>query len=237
MSEKRHIFDEIDVRVRILVMIPVSVSALMLKTETALLMCLAFLWIWLLPFGCFGKALRCSSAYGILYVLMLLMKNTDMSGNLPLLTVYIRRLMLPVMAAAPIVKAPTGSLIAALNKMKIPRAATLSLTVLFRFVPTLAEEYRHIRESQKIRDIGASAAGILCHPLMTSECILVPMLIRASKVADELSASVQVRGMKLGGAYSSYRKAEASGRDIVLMILGTAAVALIITADISFRRG
>ena len=232
MSEKRHIFDEIDVRVRILVMIPVSVSALMLKTETALLMCLAFLWIWLLPFGCFGKALRCSSAYGILYVLMLLMKNTDMSGNLPLLTVYIRRLMLPVMAAAPIVKAPTGSLIAALNKMKIPRAATLSLTVLFRFMPTLAEEYRHIRESQKIRGI-----SMFHHPVMTAECILVPMLIRTSKVADELSASVQVRGMMLGGAYSSYRKTEAGVRDIALMILGTAAVALIIAADISFRRG
>ena len=40
------------------------------------------------------------------------------------------------------------------------------------------------------------------------------MLIRTSKVADELSASVQVRGMKLGGAYSSYRKAEIGGRDI-----------------------
>ena len=234
---KRYFFDEVDVRVRILVMILVSVSALMLKTETALLMSLAFMWIWLLPFGCFGKALRCTIAYGILYVLMLMMKNTDRFGNLPLLTVYIRRLMLPVMAVAPIIKAPTGSLIAALNKMKIPRAATLSLTVLFRFMPTLAEEYRHIRESQKIRGIGASAAGILCHPFLTAECILVPMLIRASKVADELSASVQVRGMKLGGAYSSYRKAEIGGMDIVMMILGTAAAALIITADISLRRG
>ncbi|WP_294470843.1 energy-coupling factor transporter transmembrane component T [uncultured Ruminococcus sp.] len=128
-------------------------------------------------------------------------------------------------------------LIAALNKMKIPRAATLSLKVLFRFMPTLAEEYRHIRESQKIRGIGISAVNVLCNPLMTAECILVLMLIRASKVADELSASVQVRGMKLGGAYSSYRKAEIGGRDIVLMILGTAAAALTITADIIFRRG
>lgn len=234
---KRYFFDEVDVRVRILVMILVSLSALILKTETALLMCLAFIWIWLIPFGCIGKALRCTAAYGILYVLMLMMKNTGMFGNLPLLTVYIRRLMLPVMAAAPIIKAPAGLLIAALNRMKIPRAATLSLTVLFRFMPTLADEYRHIRESQKIRGIGVSAVNVLCQPFLTAECILVPMLIRTSKVADELSASVQVRGMKLGGAYSSYRKAEAGGRDIVLMILGTAAVALIIIADISFRRG
>ena len=234
---KRYFFDEVDVRVRILVMILVSLSALILKTETALLMCLAFMWIWLIPFGCIGKALRCTFAYGILYVLMLMMKNTGMFGNLPLLTVYIRRLMLPVMAAAPIIKAPAGLLIAALNQMKIPRAATLSLTVLFRFMPTLAEEYRHIRESQKIRGLGVSAVNVLCHPFLTAECILVPMLIRTSKVADELSASVQVRGMKLGGAYSSYRKAEAGGRDIVLMILGTAAVALTITADIIFRRG
>ena len=232
MQKMRHIFEEVDVRVRILVMIPVSLSALMLKTETALLMCLAFVWIWLIPFGCFGKAMRCTAAYGLLYVLLLLMKDTEMFGNLPLLTVYIRRLMLPVMAAAPIVKAPTGSLIAALNKMKIPRAATLSLTVLLRFMPTLAEEYRHIRESQKIRGISA-----VRHPFMTAECILVPVLIRTSKVADELSASVQVRGMKPGGAYSSYRKSEINAGDIVLMLFGTAAVIMIFFADHCLRRG
>ena len=234
---KRHIFDKVDVRVRLLVMILVSISALVLKTETALLMCLGFMWIWLVPFGCFGKALRCFVAYGILYALLLLMKNTDSLGNLPLLTVYIRRLMLPVMAAAPIIKAPTGSLIAALNKLKIPRAATLSLTVMFRFMPTLAEEYRHIRESQKIRSIGVSAVNVVCHPLITLECILVPMLIRTSKVADELSASVQVRGMKLGGEYSSYRKADMDIRDILLMIIGIIAAALIAAADIYMRRG
>ena len=237
MQKMRHIFEEVDVRVRILVMIPVSLSALMLKTETALLMCLAFVWIWLIPFGCFGKAMRCTAAYGLLYVLLLLMKNTELFGNLPLMTVYIRRLMLPIMAAAPIVKAPTGSLIAALNKMKIPRAATLSLTVLLRFMPTLAEEYRHIRESQKIRGIGSSAVSILCHPFMTAECILVPVLIRTSKVADELSASVQVRGMKPGGAYSSYRKSEINAGDIVMMLFGTAAVIMIFFADHCLRRG
>ena len=91
MPEKRNVFDEVDVRVRILIMILVSLSALMLKTETALLMCLVFMWMWLIPFGCFGKALRCTVAYGILYVLLFLMKHTDLFGNLPLLTVYIRR--------------------------------------------------------------------------------------------------------------------------------------------------
>ena len=141
------------------------------------------------------------------------------------------------MAAAPVIQAPTGCLIAALNKMKIPRAATLSLTVMFRFMPTLSEEYRHIRESQKIRGIGASLTGVLRHPLKTAECILVPMLIRTSKTADELSASVQVRGMKLGGAYSSYRKADIDARDTVLMIFGTIAVLLIFLADFYVRRG
>ena len=237
MSNQKYIFDEVDVRVRILVMILVSISALMLKTETALLLCLVFMWLWLIPFGCFSKALRCTIAYAALYILLYLMKNTDMFGNLPLLTVYIRRLMLPVMAAAPITKAPTGSLIAALNKMKIPRAATLSLTVLFRFMPSLSEEYRHIRESQKIRGIGGTVTSVLRHPLMTTECTLVPVLIRTSRIADELSASVQVRGMKLGSEYSSYRKSDIDVKDIILMILGTTAVAMIITADFYVRRG
>ncbi|MBR0486059.1 MAG: energy-coupling factor transporter transmembrane protein EcfT [Oscillospiraceae bacterium] len=225
-------FDEVDVRTRLLVMILVSFAALMLKTEIALLLCLVFMWIWLIPFGCFRKLLQCTTAYGILFGLLFLMKNSEHLGNLPLLTVYIRRLLLPVMAAAPVIHAPTGSLIAALNKLKIPRAATLSLTVMFRFMPTLAEEYLRIRESQKIREI-----SIFRHPVKTAECILVPMLIRTSKVADELSASVQVRGMKLGGAYSSYRKSEFNARDRRLMMLGTITVLLIFLTDYCLRRG
>ena len=237
MQEYHNAFDAVDVRVRILVMILVSLSALMLKTEIALLLCLVFMWIWLIPFGCVKKAMRCTAAYGGLYGLLFLMKNTDMLGNLPLLTVYIRRLMLPVMAAAPVINAPTGCLIAALNKMKIPRAATLSLTVMFRFMPTLSEEYRHIRESQKIRGIGASFFGVMRHPIHTAECILVPMLIRTSKTADELSASIQVRGMKLGRSYSSYRKSVIDTKDLVLMAVGTIAVILIYLTDVYIRRG
>ena len=237
MPEHRNPFEAVDVRVRILVMILVSLSALMLKTEIALLLCLVFMWIWLIPFGCVKKALQCTAAYGALYGLLFLMKNTDMLGNLPLLTVYIRRLMLPVMAAAPVINAPTGCLIAALNKMKIPRAATLSLTVMFRFMPTLSAEYRHIRESQKIRGIGASLLTVLRHPIQTAECILVPMLIRTSKTADELSASVQVRGMKLGGAYTSYRKSVIDVRDMVLMVSGTMTIVLIYLTDVYVRRG
>jgi energy-coupling factor transport system permease protein len=237
MPQHRNPFDAVDVRVRILVMIQVSLSALMLKTEIALLLCLVFIWIWLILFGCVKKALQCTAAYGALYGLLFLMKNTDMLGNLPLLTVYIRRLMLPVMAAAPVINAPTGCLIAALNKMKIPRAATLSLTVMFRFMPTLSAEYRRIRESQKIRGIGASFLTVLCHPIQTAECILVPMLIRTSKTADELSASVQVRGMKLGGAYTSYRKSVIDVRDMVLMVSGTLTIVLIYLTDVYVRRG
>ncbi|MCR5166337.1 MAG: energy-coupling factor transporter transmembrane protein EcfT [Oscillospiraceae bacterium] len=237
MPEHRNPFEAVDVRVRILVIILVSLSALMLKTEIALLLCLVFMWIWLILFGCVKKALQCTAAYGALYGLLFLMKNTDMLGNLPLLTVYIRRLMLPVMAAAPVINAPTGCLIAALNKMKIPRAATLSLTVMFRFMPTLSAEYHNIRESQKIRGIGASFFTVLRHPIQTAECILVPMLIRTSKTADELSASVQVRGMKLGGAYSSYRKSVIDVRDMVLMVSGTMTIVLIYLTDVYVRRG
>ena len=180
MAKRTLAFEKVDVRVRMLVMILVSVSALMLKTETALLLCLIFMWLWLIPFGCVRKALRCTVAYGALYGLLFMMKGADMLGNLPLLTVYTRRLMLLVMAAAPVINAPTGCLIAALNKMKIPRAATLSLTVMFRFMPTLSEEYRHIRESQKIRGIGASLTGVLRHPLQTAECMV---LMKDGKIA------------------------------------------------------
>ncbi|MCR5603783.1 MAG: energy-coupling factor transporter transmembrane protein EcfT [Lachnospiraceae bacterium] len=99
----------------------------------------------------YHKPLRAGAAYALhttVYVRAV--------GNLPLLLVYLRRLIIAVIAAYPVVKAPTGKLIASLDKLKIPRTFTISLAVLFRFLPTVGMEYSAIRRAQRYREIGIS---------------------------------------------------------------------------------
>lgn len=237
MRQEKYPFDFVDIRIRLILLVIVSVTALALKSELAMLVCLGYMWVWLSMFGCFRKAVSYTLAYIILWGILYVLKDVRYLGNLPLLTVYIRRLLLPVMAAAPIMTAPTGRLIASLNRMKLPKAATLSLAVLFRFMPTLSQEYRSIRDAQKFRGIGSSFWETIKHPFLTIEYILIPMMIRTSKVADELSASAQVRGMKLEGECSSFYEVKLKPMDWCVLLVGMLLILLLPIFDYFVKEG
>ncbi|UNC93093.1 energy-coupling factor transporter transmembrane component T family protein [Candidatus Contubernalis alkaliaceticus] len=85
--------------------------------------------------------------------------------------------------------------IAAMEQMRLPRPVILPLAVMLRFLPTVKEELGYIRDTMKMRNIELSLKGILFHPLKTMEHILVPLLMRSVKEADELSAAALTRGV------------------------------------------
>lgn len=176
---------------------------------------------WLVLFGYIKQMLSYAAWYFAMWGALYLLKDIRFLGVLPLMTVYVRRMLLPVMAARPLLAASSGQLMASLNRMKLPKAATLSLAVLFRFMPTISEEYTHIRNAQKFRGIGVSVLSVIFHPFSTLEYTLIPMLIRTSKTADELSASAAVRGMRLKGESSSYHLVQMRTLDWCVLLLGT----------------
>ena len=221
----------LDVRVRVLLLIPVSIAAMLITSEIVLCCLFALAAVWLLMFGLHKKALAYILVYAALWAVLFPLREMQIPGSIPLLTVYVRRIIIAVMGAAPVMSAPTGRLIASLHRMKLPKTAVLSLAVFFRFMPTVSMEYRCIREALKFRGIGTSAAGVLLHPFLTAECILVPMLMRTSKVADELAASVSVRGMQLEGECSSLHEVRMSAVDWIVLFSGIAAVAVLFAAD------
>lgn len=200
------LLSRLDIRIRLLLMVLVSVISLLLHTEIALALAFVSLCIWMWLFGLKRQVLSHVIWYFALWGGLYLIRDIPILGStsLPLVTVYIRRIMLPVMAARVVAAAPSGQLIATLDRMKIPKAVTLSLAILFRFLPTIREEYSHIRDGQKFRGIATSFMEGICHPFSTLEYTLIPLLIRTSKIADELSASASVRGVKLKGQSSSW---------------------------------
>lgn len=196
----------LDLRVCLVLMVCISFVALMLQSEQALLLLFLMLCVWLCLFGLPKQMITYLIWYFVLWGGLYVLRDIPVLGStsLPLVTVYVRRLMLPVMAARPLLAASNGRLIASLNRLHFPKAASLSLSVLLRFLPTISEEYRHIRSAQKFRGIGVTFWSALLHPLKTAEYTMIPMLIRTGKTADELSASAAVRGMRLKGKVSSY---------------------------------
>lgn len=83
--------------------------------------------------------------------------------------------------------------VAGMERLHMPRQITIPMAVMFRFFPTVMEEWHAIGDAMKMRGIrlrGGKAGSIL-------EYRLVPMLMCSVKIGEELSAASLTRG--LGG--------------------------------------
>ena len=84
---------------------------------------------------------------------------------------------------------------AAMERMHVSQKIVIPLSVMFRFFPTVAEEYRSINDAMRMRDVGFRSIGD--NPTAVLEYRMVPLLMSVVKIGDELSASALTRG--LGG--------------------------------------
>lgn len=120
----------------------------------------------------------------------------------------VRRFMLPIVAGKYLIDStPVGLLMSALEKLKMPASIVTTLSVMFRFFPTLGEEYRNIKNAMKMRGIGLNALNVVLHPLVTLEYVMVPLLSSASRIGDELAAAGHTKGVDAPGKKVRYKTA------------------------------
>ncbi len=84
----------------------------------------------------------------------------------------------------------------AMNRINMPKAVVIPIAIMLRYFPTTKEDYKAIIDAMKMRGIAPNIIGFLKNPIMTIECIYVPLIMGASKVADELSAAAISRGIE-----------------------------------------
>lgn len=130
-----------------------------------------------------------------------------------------RKAIVPISFAICLAGEPTGSLMASLQAARLPKVVGITVAVLLRFFPTIGGEYRAIRNSQRFRGIGVGVFHTLTHLPSTIECILIPLIIRTTKVAEELSASMTVRGVRFSGKTISCRPVSFGIKDVLLCLM------------------
>ena len=86
--------------------------------------------------------------------------------------------------------------LSAMNHVHAPKKLVIPLAVMLRYIPTIQEDWRFIKDAMRLRDVPPSLKGLLTHPGMTVECIYVPLMMAASKAADELSIASITRGIE-----------------------------------------
>ena len=93
---------------------------------------------------------------------------------------------------------------ASLERCRLPKGIILSMTVMLRYFPSMKEELRIIIEAMKLKGIDTSWRGVLLHPIRMLEYVVVPMLFRSLRTAEEFSCAALVKGIEHPGHRSSY---------------------------------
>ncbi|MBO6297656.1 MAG: energy-coupling factor transporter transmembrane protein EcfT [Lachnospiraceae bacterium] len=112
----------------------------------------------------------------------------------------------------------------AMQKMHIPDGITISLAVVMRFFPTIAEEYRSIRDAMKMRGIAFGKGSVT----RMVEYRMIPLLFSCVNIGDELSAAAITRG--LGGKVkrTSVATLKLHVSDYLMMVGFTAALVIFV---------
>ena len=82
---------------------------------------------------------------------------------------------------------------AAMTKMHVSEKIIIPLSVMFRFFPTIMDEYRNISVAMRMREIRLGGKNVL----KMAEYRLVPLMTSCARIGEELSAAALTRG--LGG--------------------------------------
>ena len=142
--------------------------------------------------GCVKTAIKWVTAFCVLvavqYFLIPIMPKY-LSVVFTILTVYARKIFPCFMLGALIFKTtPVRHFIIALRKWHVPQTLIIPLAITIRYFPAISEERRYIKDAMKLRNIKDIGKKM--------ECKIVPLIMSATKTADELSAAAITRGIE-----------------------------------------
>ena len=118
--------------------------------------------------------------------------------------------------------------LSAFQQIKVPAQVSIPFVVMFRFIPTVSEEWRGIRQAMAFRGIGLTTGKLIFHPIMTAEHILVPLLSSCVSIIDELVAASLVRGLDSEKERNCYLTIKMKYYDYILMFFNVVFIAIMI---------
>ena len=80
--------------------------------------------------------------------------------------------------------------VTAMDRMHVPKSISVPMSVLFRFFPTIVEEYGHVRDAMRMREVGN-----LRQPMAMLEYRMVPFMTSIVSIGNDLATSALTRGL------------------------------------------
>jgi len=120
----------------------------------------------------------------------------------------------------------SGEWISLFKKWHFPKFIIVPFSVFIRFFPTVREDYRQIRNAMAFRGIERGPIAFLKQPMKTFEFILIPLLMNASQVAQELTVSALTKGLSVSGKKTSIVQIQMTTIDWTYMIIALIPIGL-----------
>lgn len=118
--------------------------------------------------------------------------------------------------------------LAAMNRSRVPKKIVIPIAVMLRYLPAIREDWVSIHDAMRLRDVNPSLAGLITRPLLTAQCVYVPLMMAASKAADELAIASLTRGIENPSPRTSLIEIRMGAADIAL--IGAFAAVLAVAA-------
>lgn len=145
---------------------------------------------------------------GVFYLCGLFHDNV-LSAVIPMFAVCFRKVAPALFLAGGIIATTkVGELVAAMQKLRIPKPIVITFAVTLRFFPSAKEEFAAIRDAAKLRGLRFSV-----------ERTLIPMMMRCATIAEELSAAAVTRGIENCGKRTSINELKMHGTDYAVIVL------------------
>ncbi|WDV46361.1 energy-coupling factor transporter transmembrane component T [Clostridiaceae bacterium M8S5] len=218
---------QFDIRVKFIVLILASIITSTINNNLLFIGTIVLLGLYLLIQRLGNTALKSIILMGIINIMLSQSSNWPNGLNVIIVMMaFILKLIPLAMASKPLFMANPSEIIASFEKMHLPRGLFMTITFMLRFYPTVKFELAKIRNALKLR-------GILSikKPLLSLEYLIVPLMIRSSKISDQLAAAAEVRGISNPNRHTSIRMLEVKRCDYVLCILAIIYTVSVILAD------
>ncbi|MDU7330908.1 MAG: energy-coupling factor transporter transmembrane component T [Finegoldia magna] len=205
----------LDLRSKLVVFLSTVFLVSVLSKDTVLFLLAAILVIYVSLQGYSKSTIKLIIAMGVLSFLRFVSNGEGFGILIPdmFLFMVIRTLVI-VLSVIPIFKTPPGEIMAIMKEMKIHRNVALPLIFMMRFFPVVKSEFKEIIDSLRLRGLIS-----IKKPFLTMEYLFVPMMFSSSKIAEELAAASEVRGISASGKHSSRREIKFRNLDVIVCLI------------------
>ena len=126
-----------------------------------------------------------------------------------------------------------SSAVATLQKLKLSKDSLIMISVIFRCLPTIKDEWSHINMAMKTRGINFNLINLTRRPTLIMEYFFVPLFVSVIEIGDELSQSAIIRGLDAPVNKTSRHLIKFRKNDIGVLIIMILILSIVIFMKVS----